>query len=95
MIQYFRLERARLERTRVAEQTKGVGRPKVGGEFHLTDMFGKKVDDGTYRGRYVLVSSSKLKTKGVGLVINDAWGCGGVGLFWVHALPGYLPRGAG
>lgn len=55
MIQYFRLERTRLERKRIAEQTKGVGRPKVGGEFHLRDMFGKEVDQETYKGRYALV----------------------------------------
>ncbi|KAF8430619.1 hypothetical protein BGX38DRAFT_1231958 [Terfezia claveryi] len=37
LIQYFRFERARLERKRIAEQTKGVGRPK-------------EVDQETYKG---------------------------------------------
>lgn len=56
LIQYFRLERARMERQRIAEQGKSVGKPKVGGEFTLKDMYGKEVDEGTYRGRYMLVS---------------------------------------
>ncbi|KAG4424534.1 hypothetical protein IFR04_002244, partial [Cadophora malorum] len=33
LIFYFRYEKARMERKRVAEAAKGVGRPKVGGPF--------------------------------------------------------------
>ena len=38
---YFRWEKERMERKRIAEATKGVGRPKVGGPFELTDQDGK------------------------------------------------------
>ena len=57
MVFYFRHEKARMERERVAEAAKGVGRPKVGGAFELVDQDGEafrskeKMD-----GRFCLVS---------------------------------------
>ncbi|KAH9208740.1 SCO1/SenC-domain-containing protein [Leptodontidium sp. 2 PMI_412] len=44
-----------MERKRVAEAAKGVGRPKVGGEFELVDQRGEGWGDGRMKGRYSLV----------------------------------------
>jgi protein SCO1/2 len=44
-----------MERKRVAEAAKGVGRPKVGGPFSLLDQNGKEFTDGDMKGRYSLV----------------------------------------
>lgn len=56
LIFYFRYEKARMERKRVAEATKGVGRPKVGGKFELVDQDGRPFTDEDLRGKYGLVS---------------------------------------
>jgi protein SCO1 len=55
LIFYFRYEKARMERKRVAEAAKGVGRPKVGGPFTLLDQNGKVFTNGEMKGRYSLV----------------------------------------
>ncbi|KAH8802851.1 Sco1 protein [Xylogone sp. PMI_703] len=55
LIVYFRYEKARMERLRVAEAAKGVGRPKVGGPFQLTDQNGKPFSDADMKGKYSLV----------------------------------------
>ena len=55
MIVYFRHEKARMERRRIAEATKGVGRPKVGGEFHLIDQNGRPFSSDDMKGKYSLV----------------------------------------
>lgn len=47
-----------MERKRVAEATKGVGRPKVGGSFELLDQKGRPFGSGDMKGRYSLVSRS-------------------------------------
>jgi protein SCO1/2 len=44
-----------MERKRVAEATKGVGRPKVGGKFELVDHNGKPFTDENMKGKYALV----------------------------------------
>jgi protein SCO1/2 len=44
-----------MERKRVAEASKGVGRPKVGGPFSLLNQNGKVFTDGDMKGRYSLV----------------------------------------
>ncbi|KAF4632779.1 hypothetical protein G7Y89_g5344 [Cudoniella acicularis] len=44
-----------MERKRVAEATKGVGRPKVGGPFQLIDQTGKPFTDEDMKGKYSLV----------------------------------------
>lgn len=56
LIFYFRYEKERMERKRVVEATKGVGRPKVGGEFELVDQKGGRFGSGDMKGRYALVS---------------------------------------
>ena len=44
-----------MERKRVAEQAKGVGKPKVGGKFELVDHEGRMFTDQDMRGRFALV----------------------------------------
>jgi hypothetical protein len=44
-----------LERKRIAEQTKGIGRPKVGGPFDLIDHNGNPFTDKDLKGKYSLV----------------------------------------
>ena len=44
-----------MERKRVAEAAKGVGRPKVGGPFSLVDQDGKSFTDDHLKGKYALV----------------------------------------
>ena len=64
MVWYFRVEKARVERVRVAEQAKGVGRPKVGGWFELVDQEGRRWDEGGLRGAFSLVGWSGFFWKG-------------------------------
>lgn len=56
MMLYFRVEKARLERKRMAEMSKGVGRPKVGGPFVLKDLDGKEFTAEDLKGKYSFVS---------------------------------------
>ena len=55
MIMYFRTEKARMERQRIVEATKGIGKPKVGGTFDLVDHDGKRFTNGDMTGKYALV----------------------------------------
>lgn len=55
MIVYFRHEKERLERMRIAELSKGVGKPKVGGPFMLKDLEGKVFTDQDLKGKYSFV----------------------------------------
>jgi len=52
---YFENEKKRMQRKRIAEATKGVGRPKVGGPFELIDQNGNTMTDKDLKGRYSLV----------------------------------------
>lgn len=52
---YFRYEKDRLARKRIAESTKGVGKPKVGGPFDLVDQNGNRFTHENLRGKYALV----------------------------------------
>ena len=54
---YFNYEKERLARQRIAEQTKGVGRPKVGGPFDLIDHNGHQFTHEDMHGKYALVCS--------------------------------------
>lgn len=58
LIFYFRYEKARMERKRIAEAAKGVGRPKVGGPFELLDHKGGKFSSEDMKGKYSLVRFS-------------------------------------
>ncbi|KAE8390893.1 SCO1/SenC-domain-containing protein [Aspergillus alliaceus] len=55
MIIYFRVEKERLARKRVAEMSKGVGRPKVGGPFVLKDLNGNQYTEENLKGKYSFV----------------------------------------
>ncbi|KAJ5930535.1 hypothetical protein N7466_006028 [Penicillium verhagenii] len=55
MVIYFRVEKARLERKRIAEMSKGVGKPKVGGPFVMKDLDGKEFTAEDLKGKYSFV----------------------------------------
>jgi protein SCO1 len=55
MIFYFQYEKARLERKRIVEMSKGYGKPKVGGPFTLKDLDGKEFTEKDLLGKYTLV----------------------------------------
>lgn len=55
MIVYFRYEKARLQRKRIAEMSKGVGKPKVGGPFVLKDLNGNEFTHEDLKGKYSFV----------------------------------------
>lgn len=58
LVWYFENEKGRMQRKRIAESTKGVGRPKVGGPFELIDQNGNTVTDKDLKGRHSLVSAA-------------------------------------
>ncbi|UKZ82448.1 hypothetical protein TrVFT333_010237 [Trichoderma virens FT-333] len=55
LVWYFEHEKERMQRKRIAEATKGVGRPKVGGSFELTDQNGKTFTSEMMKGKHSLV----------------------------------------
>jgi protein SCO1 len=55
MIFYFQYEKARLERKRIVEMSKGYGKPKVGGPFTLRDLEGREFTEKDLLGKYSLV----------------------------------------
>lgn len=58
LVWYFEFEKDRMHRKRVAEAAKGVGRPKVGGSFELTDQNGQPFTSEMMKGKYSLVGGS-------------------------------------
>ncbi|THV63808.1 SCO1 protein [Aureobasidium pullulans] len=52
---YFRYEKERMARKRIAEHSKGVGRPLVGGPFQLIDQDRKPFTEQNLKGKYSLV----------------------------------------
>jgi protein SCO1/2 len=52
---YFTYEKERMARKRIADQTKGIGKPKVGGPFTLVDQNGKVFGSEDMLGKYSLV----------------------------------------
>ena len=85
MIVYFRVEKERLARKRIAEMSKGVGRPKVGGPFVLKDLDGKQFTDEDLKGKYSFVCSPMSGDN----VLYARYGAdyGLLGLLRLHALP--------
>lgn len=53
---YFESEKERMQKKRIAEANKTIGKPKVGGSFNLVDQNGKPYTDANMKGRYSLVS---------------------------------------
>ncbi|KAF4977432.1 hypothetical protein FZEAL_6044 [Fusarium zealandicum] len=55
LVWYFEFEKERMQRKRIAEAAKGVGRPKVGGTFELIDQNGKVFTSEMMKGKHSLV----------------------------------------
>ena len=55
MTVYFRSEKARMARARIAEANKGIGKPLVGGPFTMTDHDGNAFTEQNLKGKYTLV----------------------------------------
>ncbi|KAI2470120.1 SCO1 protein [Annulohypoxylon bovei var. microspora] len=55
LVWYFESEKKRMQRMRIAEANKGVGKPKVGGEFELMDQEGRRFVSGDLKGKYSLI----------------------------------------
>ncbi|KAH7198059.1 SCO1/SenC-domain-containing protein [Fusarium flagelliforme] len=55
LVWYFEFEKERMQRKRIAEAAKGVGRPKVGGTFELVDQNGKPFTSEMMKGKHSLV----------------------------------------
>lgn len=56
MLTYFSYEKDRVERERIAEAGKAVGKPRVGGKFELVDHEGRSFGDEDMKGGFTLVS---------------------------------------
>ena len=85
LVLFFREERARMERKRIATATKGIGKPKVGGPFELVDQNGKPFTSEDMKDKYGLV---RLPSDRCVELTCPA-------LLWLHALPRHLPRRTG
>lgn len=70
MIVYFQVEKERLARKRVAEMSKGVGRPKVGGPFVLRDLEGREFTAEDLKGKYSFVRCPSRYTWSWGLLVD-------------------------
>lgn len=67
MLTYFWYEKKRVERERIAEQGKAVGKPKVGGKFELVDHEGRAFGDEDMKGGFTLVSFMIFFLRGGGV----------------------------
>ncbi|KAL8854797.1 MAG: hypothetical protein Q9221_000303 [Calogaya cf. arnoldii] len=52
---YFRYEKERIQRKKIADSSKGVGKPKVGGKFELVDQEGRPWTEENIKGGFTLV----------------------------------------
>ncbi|KAI9719199.1 MAG: Cu-binding protein [Chrysothrix sp. TS-e1954] len=52
---YFTAEKARLNRKRVRDASKGTGKPRIGGEYALVDQDGKQFTSDDMRGKFALI----------------------------------------
>lgn len=69
---YFEFEKERMQRKRIADATKGVGKPKVGGPFELIDQNGNAFTSEDMKGRYALVRRAIR-----GMALWAVWICSG------------------
>ncbi len=60
MIVYFRWEKDRIERKKIADAAKGVGKPKVGGKFELVDQMGRTWTEASLKGGFTLVRRGRV-----------------------------------
>lgn len=93
-----------MERKRIAEATKGIGKPKVGGAFELLDYNGQKFTSEDMKGKYALVGVLPLQAKDRrnvqehGQASELMWGLTFLhtaGVFWLHPLSRHMPGRAG
>jgi hypothetical protein len=94
MIVYFQYEKARLERKRTVEMSKGYGKPKVGGPFTLKDVDGIEFTEKDLLGKYTLVrrllhSHSHTSSHGLECTDADSLGCR-LDILWLQPLSRYL-----
>lgn len=82
---YFTYEKERMARKRVAEQTKGIGKPKVGGPFHLVDHNGQPFSNEDMLGKYSLVRQDSHSP------LSNHTDTSMTGLLRFHPLPRHLP----
>ena len=75
MIFYFQYEKARLERKRIVEMSKGYGKPKVGGPFKLRDLNGKEFTEKDLLGKYSLVRMLCAETTTASLSCSSPKNC--------------------
>lgn len=85
---YFEFEKERMNRKRIAETTKGVGRPKVGGPFELIDQNGEKFTSEMMHGKHSLVSKQTEADTTCDESLTRSLLSG---LLWIHSLPRHLP----
>lgn len=64
LIAYFRYEKQRLERQRIRDMSKGIGKPKVGGSFNLVDQDGKPFTEKDLLGKFSLVRMFDSRMRG-------------------------------
>lgn len=62
---YFEFEKERMQRKRLAEASKGMGKPKVGGPFELVDQDGKPFSSEKMKGKYSLVCYDHLSANNI------------------------------
>lgn len=60
---YFQYEKERLSRKRIREASKGVGKPRIGGDFELVDQDGKRFTSRDMKGKFALVSLDQCRTR--------------------------------
>jgi hypothetical protein len=93
MIVYFQYEKARLERKRIVEMSKGYGKPKVGGPFTLKDVDGNEFTEKDLLGKYTLVGRlfhSLTSPHGLYCTDADSIACW-LDLLWLQPLSRHLP----
>lgn len=77
-----------MQKKRIAEANKTVGKPKVGGSFKLVDQDGKPFTDADLKGKYSLVRIS-LQFVPTHCALADVWLSisSHLGLLRLHSLP--------
>ena len=73
LILYFQYEKARMERKRIVEMSKGYGKPKVGGPFHLRDLDGNEFTEKSLLGKYTLVCPNTCIYFGIALTLYQIY----------------------
>lgn len=79
-----------MERQRVTESHKGVGKARIGGGFTLTNQNGERLTDKEARdGKFSLVRMF-WHTLGAGIINMLIDPSGDIGILRFHSLPGYM-----